>query len=381
MTCHLGKVTTWLVAVAMTVGCVSAASAQVFTGRVEVTVEDSTGGRLPGVNVDLTGPINQTQVTDAQGQAHFLNLAVGTYTVKAVAPGFNTTRTTPSSRHRRGDAALGEARRRRHGGDGERDGAGAGPRQQEDTTSTNITQEELQEVPSSRDPWVVLQTVPGVVTDRVNVGGAESGQQSGYVAKGASGGDNTWNMDGVAITDMAAPGSSPTYYDFDMFQEMNVTTGGADVQAATPRRADEHGAKSAATRRAAPRASTSRTRACRRQHLAGARRRDRQHGRQGQPDRPVPRQRLRSRRADPEGPRWAWGAIGKTDVRLLTLANDADKTMLKNYSFKGDGKMTTPSAATSRITRRQAEVRPQRGADASAGNDVGPGRADAGVQG
>ena len=27
---------------------------------------------------------------------------------------------------------------------------------------------------------------------------------------------------------MAALGSTPTYYDFDMFQEMQVTTGGAD---------------------------------------------------------------------------------------------------------------------------------------------------------
>ena len=33
---------------------------------------------------------------------------------------------------------------------------------------------------------------------------------------------------------MTALGSTPTYYDFDMFQEMNVSTGGADVQASTP---------------------------------------------------------------------------------------------------------------------------------------------------
>src|SRR4029078_6754764 len=78
-------------------------------------------------------------------------------------------------------------------------------------TSTNVSLEELQNIPSSRDPWVVLQTVPGIIVDRVNVGGAESGQQSAYQAKGASGGENTWNMDGVAITDMAAPRSAPTH--------------------------------------------------------------------------------------------------------------------------------------------------------------------------
>ena len=36
-----------------------------------------------------------------------------------------------------------------------------------------ITQEELQSIPTARDPWVVLQTVPGVVMDRVNVGGSD----------------------------------------------------------------------------------------------------------------------------------------------------------------------------------------------------------------
>src|SRR3970282_2502113 len=41
-------------------------------------------------------------------------------------------------------------------------------------------------------------------------------------------------MDVVATPDMAALGSSPTYYDFDMFQEMQVTTGGADLTNATP---------------------------------------------------------------------------------------------------------------------------------------------------
>ena len=80
----------------------------------------------------------------------------------------------------------------------------------------------------------MLQTVPGIIVDRVNVGGAESGQQSNYQAKGAAGTDNTWSMDGIAITDMSALGSSPTYYDFDMFQEMQVVTGGADPANPTP---------------------------------------------------------------------------------------------------------------------------------------------------
>jgi hypothetical protein len=73
-----------------------------------------------------------------------------------------------------------------------------------------------------------------VQTDRQNVGGSQSGQQSVYLAKGASPTDNTWNVDGVNITDMGATGSTPLYFDFDSFEEMQATTGGSDPRIMTP---------------------------------------------------------------------------------------------------------------------------------------------------
>ena len=63
-------------------------AAQVFTGRIDVTVLDSTGGVLPGVTVEVTGPQNQRAVTDTQGQVHLLNLPAGTYQIKASLQGF-----------------------------------------------------------------------------------------------------------------------------------------------------------------------------------------------------------------------------------------------------------------------------------------------------
>ena len=45
-------------------------------------------------------------------------------------------------------------------------------------SGSTVRQEELERVPSARDPWVVLEKTPGVLTDRLNVGGNESGQQS-----------------------------------------------------------------------------------------------------------------------------------------------------------------------------------------------------------
>src|SRR5882762_8223324 len=62
--------------------------AQVSTGRIDVTIEDSTGARLPGANLQLDGPVALTQLADQAGQTHFLNLPVGTYTIKATLPGF-----------------------------------------------------------------------------------------------------------------------------------------------------------------------------------------------------------------------------------------------------------------------------------------------------
>ena len=63
-----------------------------------------------------------------------------------------------------------------------------------------------------------------MIMDRVNIAGNESGQQSNFAAKGASGDDAMWNLDGVVITDMAAIGASPTYFDYDAFDEIQITT-------------------------------------------------------------------------------------------------------------------------------------------------------------
>jgi hypothetical protein len=322
----------------------SPAAAQVFTGRIDATVTDSTGAVLPGVAVDITGPQNATTVTDAQGEAHFLNLAPGTYTVTAKLSGFNDyeNKNVPVNI---GNSTPLKVSMAVAGVTTQVEVTAEAPvlDAKKTATSTNITQEELQEVPSSRDPWVVLQTVPGIVTDRVNVGGAESGQQSGYVAKGASGGENTWNMDGVAITDMAALGSSSTYYDFDMFQEMNVTTGGADLKASTPGVQMNMVLKSGSN---TPRGSARvyfENESMQSTNLpddlkntigaktGGKGNRTQQYSDMGfEVGGPILKDHA-----------WAWGAVGKTDVRLLTLSNTPDKTLLKDYSFKGTGQFTS----------------------------------------
>jgi hypothetical protein len=318
------------------------AAGQGYTGRIEVTVLDSTGAVLPGATVDITGPQSRTTVTDGKGQAQFLNLAPGTYTVIARLAGFQTFKnpdvpvavgaTVPLKVSMNVESVAQDVFV-------SAESPVVDPKKT--TTSTNVTLTELQEVPTSRDPWVVLQTVPGVIVDRVNVGGAESGQQSNYQAKGAASGENTWSIDGVPITDMAALGSSPTYYDFDMFQEMQVVTGGADLSNPTPGVALNFVLKGGSnTPHGSARIyyedegmqSTNMP-----DDLIAA-----IGGVTGKGNRidlykdygfevggPIVKDRL-----------WGWGAYGKTDVTLLTLTNTPDQTILENVSFKASGQAT-----------------------------------------
>lgn len=209
--------------------------AQTFTGRIEVTAVDGTGAVLPGVTVELTGPQATSAVTNERGEARFLNLAPGKYAVVAKLTGFGDY-SNPDVPVGAGSIVTLKATMAVGGMATSVDVKAVTPviETKRQTVATNVTLEELQGIPTARDPWVVLQTVPSIIVDRVNVGGAESGQQSNYIAKGANGGENTWNVDGIPITDMGSLGASPTYYDFDMFQEMQVTTGGADPTTPTP---------------------------------------------------------------------------------------------------------------------------------------------------
>lgn len=101
------------------------------------------------------------------------------------------------------------------------------------TIQNNVTEEYMQGIPSARDPWVMLEHTGMVQMDRQNIGGSEGGQQSSFVASGASFSDNVWTYDGAEVTDIRANGASPMYYDFDAFEEVSIQTGGNDPSVAT----------------------------------------------------------------------------------------------------------------------------------------------------
>jgi hypothetical protein len=205
--------------------------AQLKYGRIEGVVIDTEGAALPGVSLTLESDLFPTRsaVTDETGKFVFRSLDPGTYKLTFEVPGFAkevreqirvivgktldfrvTMKMTTIEEDVTVTAQSPIVDTKKSG------------------TAVNVTSEWLANIPSARDPWVILEQTAGVMVDRVNVGGSQSGQQSNFYARGDSGYNVMWNLDGLTITDQGALGATPTYWDFDAFEEIQITTGGAD---------------------------------------------------------------------------------------------------------------------------------------------------------
>jgi hypothetical protein len=211
----------------------STARAQQQTGEVFGKVTDQSGAVLPGVAVTLSGPIllqPLTAVTSDTGTYQFPRLGVGTYSVRFDLGGFKTV-VYDGVRVTVGFSAQVNGQMNVSTVEETVTVTGASPVVDTRDTGTKqtFTEEALQGIPSARDPWVVLQQTAGIAMDRENIGGSQSGQQSNYVSRGGMPFNNKWSLDGIDVTDMTATGASPTYYDFDAFEEMTINTGGVDV--------------------------------------------------------------------------------------------------------------------------------------------------------
>lgn len=221
-------------ALAFVLGVAGMAGAQQSRGNIYGTVTDSSGAVLPGATVTLSGGFGtRTATTDAQGQFRFLNLDHGAYKVSVAMASFGTVnRDVQVLVGQNVDLQVGM----KLAGVAETVTV-SGETPVVDTKKigiqTTINKDELAKIPTSRDPWSILASVPGVLMDRVNIAGAESGQQGNYVGKGADPKNNVWTLDGIVITDMATRGASPTYYTYDSFDQVQVSAGGNDIGMAT----------------------------------------------------------------------------------------------------------------------------------------------------
>jgi Carboxypeptidase regulatory-like domain/TonB-dependent Receptor Plug Domain len=313
------------------------AIAQTATGNIYGNVTDQSGAVLPGVSVTLTGETGtRTTVSSAQGQFRLLNLDNGDYTLAFELNGFK------------------KAARKVHVTTGENveinmqmsvSGIAETVEVSAETplvdtkkrgTSTTLTTEELQDVPNARDPWGVLRTVPGVLVDRVNIAGSENGQQANTSSKGSAAADRMWNLDGLNVTDMSATGSSPSYFDFGAFQEINVTTGGSDltvqsggmgINLVTKRGTNKfHGAARYLLAHNKLSFNNVPSQLAGDPRLAGS-------GQANHID------QISDYGAELGGPiikdkLWFYGTWGKQDIRLRTLTQTPDKTLLPSYNVK-----------------------------------------------
>jgi hypothetical protein len=208
------------------------AASQDFRGRINGTVTDNTGARLPGVTVTATSPAliqPQVQVTGADGSFRFLALPPGVYNVGFELIGFqNVTREgirvvinqTLTVDQQLQIATLQETVTV----------TGESPIVDTSTTAmgTNFTKELLTEIPNARDIWAAMSQAPGLQMTDFDVGGSNTGTQTGYRSYGMDG-QNQTRMEGIDTTEGTAANAG--YFDFGSFEEFQVGGAGADASA------------------------------------------------------------------------------------------------------------------------------------------------------
>ena len=313
------------------------ASAQ-STGNIYGTVADESGAVLPGAAIELVGAAggNRSTTSGDQGDFRFLNLPNGKYTLRVALQNFATTKRDVTvntgvnvnvtfSMKVAGLAESVTVTDVTPLVDTKRVG-----------TSTTLTQEELTRVPQGRDPWAVLNQVPGVLVDRVSVAGNEAGQQSTFVGKGAQITDTMWTYDGINITDVTSYGASSSYFDFDSFDEINVTTGAGDLKVQTGGLGLNF-----VTKRGTNSFHGSARSFFSHDRLQSTNTPDELQGNSSLLDGKADHiEQINDWGADIGGPivkdkLWFWASYNKNDIRLYRLISASrDKTILKNYNAK-----------------------------------------------
>jgi hypothetical protein len=207
------------------------------SGNFIGNVADEEGNGLPGVTVTLWGGVigEMTDVTSAQGNYRFVGIPIGRgYNIKFELSGFKTLIQEGYSlligQTVTIDATLVMATLEEEVTVYSQSEL-INPKTT--TVAKNITSEEIAKLPTSRNPWSVMALAPGMLIDREDIGGNESGQQSAYYGHGVADGDSTWRVDGANITDPSAIGAAPAYLNMNAYEELQISYGSNDITAQT----------------------------------------------------------------------------------------------------------------------------------------------------
>jgi hypothetical protein len=214
----------------VTVAVAGSAYAQAL-GQIHGKVTDNTAAVMPGVTVTVAGTGLQqplVAVTSQSGTYSFPVVPIGTYAVTFELSGFKKV-TREGVMLTTGFDATVDMKMEIGKVEEAVTVISESPLvdTKKTTTGGDFTVDQMLKIPTARDPWQVINMAPSIVLSGVNVGGSSSGQQLTVSAFGQSG-SVQWNLEGGNITDMSS-NSSPAYFNFDSFQEIQVVTAGGDV--------------------------------------------------------------------------------------------------------------------------------------------------------
>ncbi|MDX1501587.1 MAG: TonB-dependent receptor [Thermoanaerobaculia bacterium] len=213
-----------------TLGLSAGAAAQNATGALYATVTDAEDAPLPGVAARLSGlGESLAQLSDGQGRVRFPGLEPGEWSFEASLDGFSTVE-YPRVEIRAGRSTTLEVQMSPAVED-RITVSGQPPALDERKVAVGkiLGREGIETVPNAYDPWSLLNQSPGVLVDRIAVGGSVS-TQSAFAAPAVGFSENEWLTDGVEVTDQAGEGGNPSsYFDLDQFAQVEISTGGNEI--------------------------------------------------------------------------------------------------------------------------------------------------------
>lgn len=198
------------------------------SGSIRGEVHDNDGQPLPGVAVTIRSNalIGQTRITYSNelGVFRFPSLPVGEYFVEAALQGFESVR---AEKIQVGLGATANVPLTMELSSVQEQVTVMGETQVLDITQSGLASsyksEQLEDLPTQRNMWDLMQIAPGVTVD------LGDSQSAGVIAFGSSLQSNSWNIDGVDVT---APETGQAWYyvNPDVIEEIQVIGVGAPAE-------------------------------------------------------------------------------------------------------------------------------------------------------
>jgi hypothetical protein len=200
-------------------------------------VHDSTGAVMSGVSVEAASPAlierSRTVTTDGEGRYAIVDIRPGTYTMTFSMQGFSSTRQeveVPSNVTVPIDAEM------RVGAVGETVNVSASVATvdvENAARPTVLSRNDMDALPTARNPQSLGSYVPGVHLNTPDVGGSMQVQQTYISAHGNAPHNTTYLLDGMLVNTTQNDGQIQTYIDNAIVQETTYQTNNitAEVQA------------------------------------------------------------------------------------------------------------------------------------------------------